>query len=124
MSVKLLTEHHLEFLSLKGGCKGLSESTLVKMPHCWKSHVATHLTLLSCWIFYVLPSFQYLSVTCRYLLAESKTVDPDQLAFQKPASLDLHCFVCFNALIPSQHFFSHIRTNFCLPGLNSVQSSG
>ena len=24
MSVKLLTEHHLRFLSLKGGCKGLS----------------------------------------------------------------------------------------------------
>ena len=36
MGVKLLTEHHLEFLSLKGGCKGLSESTHVKMPHCWK----------------------------------------------------------------------------------------
>ena len=36
MSVKLLTEHHLEFLSLKGGCTGSSESTLVKMPHCWK----------------------------------------------------------------------------------------
>ena len=30
MSVKLLTEHHLEFLSLKGGCKGSWESTLVK----------------------------------------------------------------------------------------------
>ena len=43
MSVKLLTEHHLEFLSLKGGCIGSSESTLVKMPHCWKSHVAAHL---------------------------------------------------------------------------------
>ena len=28
MTVKLLTEHHLEFLSLKGGCTGLSESTL------------------------------------------------------------------------------------------------
>ena len=42
MIVKLLTEHHLEFLSLKGGCTGLSESTLVKMPHCWKSHVAAH----------------------------------------------------------------------------------
>ena len=27
MIVKLLTEHHLEFLSLKGGCRGLSEST-------------------------------------------------------------------------------------------------
>ena len=33
MSVKLLTEHHLEFLSLNGGCTGLSESTLVKTPH-------------------------------------------------------------------------------------------
>ena len=43
MSVKLLTEHHLEFLSLKGGCTCLSESTLVKMPHCWKSHVMGHL---------------------------------------------------------------------------------
>ena len=39
MIVKLLAEHHLEFLSLKGGCIGPSESTLVKMPHCWKSHV-------------------------------------------------------------------------------------
>ena len=37
MNVKLLTEHHLEFLSLKGGCTGSSESTLVKMPNCWKS---------------------------------------------------------------------------------------
>ena len=32
MSVKLLTEHHLEFLSLKGGCTGSLESTLVKIP--------------------------------------------------------------------------------------------
>ena len=39
MSVKLLTEHHLEFLSLRGSCTGSSESTLFKMPHCWKSHV-------------------------------------------------------------------------------------
>ena len=31
MSVKLLTEHRLEFVSLKGGS---SESTLVRMPHC------------------------------------------------------------------------------------------
>ena len=29
MGVKLLTEHHLEFLSLKVGCSGSSESTLV-----------------------------------------------------------------------------------------------
>ena len=38
MSVKLLTEHHLDLLSLNGGCTGSSESTLVKIPHCWKSH--------------------------------------------------------------------------------------
>ena len=31
MIVKLLTEHHLEFLTLNGGCRGSSESTLVKM---------------------------------------------------------------------------------------------
>ena len=39
MSVKVQTEHHLEFLSLKGGCTGSFESTLVKLPHCWISHV-------------------------------------------------------------------------------------
>ena len=39
MTVKLLTEQHLEFLSLKAGDTGLSESSLVKMPHGWKSHV-------------------------------------------------------------------------------------
>ena len=33
MSAKLLTEHHLEFLNLTGGCTGSSESILVKMPH-------------------------------------------------------------------------------------------
>ena len=42
MSVKILTEHHLELLSLKGGCTGWPEATLVKMPHCWKSHVVAH----------------------------------------------------------------------------------
>ena len=30
MIVKLLTEHHLEFLSLSGGCRGSSESTVSK----------------------------------------------------------------------------------------------
>ena len=46
MTVKLLTEHHLEFLCLKGGCTGWSESTLVKMPHCWKSHVTAQLPII------------------------------------------------------------------------------
>ena len=45
MSLKLLTEHDLEFLNLKGCYIGFSESTLVKMPHCWKSHVAAHMNV-------------------------------------------------------------------------------
>ena len=43
MIVKLLIEHHLECLSLKGGCRGSCESTHVKMPHCWKSHALAHI---------------------------------------------------------------------------------
>ena len=43
MSVKLLTEHHLEFLSLKGGCTCSSESTFVKMQHC---NVGNHMSWL------------------------------------------------------------------------------
>ena len=43
ISFKLLTEHYLGFLSVKGGCTGASESTLIKMPYCWKSHVTAHL---------------------------------------------------------------------------------
>ena len=31
MTVKLLTKHHLEFLTLKGGCTDSSESTLLKV---------------------------------------------------------------------------------------------
>ena len=47
MIVKLLTEHHLEFLSLKGGCRGSSESTLVKMSNSWKSHALAHIIILT-----------------------------------------------------------------------------
>ena len=43
MTVELLTEHCLEFLSLKGGCTGSSESTLVKMSNCWESRAAAHM---------------------------------------------------------------------------------
>ena len=48
MSVKLLTEHLLEVVSFKEGCTGSSESTLIKMPHCWKSHALAHLVLIAC----------------------------------------------------------------------------
>ena len=43
MTVQLLTEHHLEFQSLKGGCTGLSEL------HLSKSHiVGNHMSRLKC----------------------------------------------------------------------------
>ena len=45
MIVKLLTEHLLEFLSLKESCRGSSESTLVKMSNCWKSHAAAQISM-------------------------------------------------------------------------------
>ena len=38
LTVKLIKQR-LEFQGLTGDCTGSSESTLVKTPHCWKSHV-------------------------------------------------------------------------------------
>ena len=32
---------------LLGGCTGSPESTFVKMPHCWKSHVAAHIVIIA-----------------------------------------------------------------------------
>ena len=43
MIVKLLTDKYLEILSLKGGCRGSSESPHVKMPHWRKFHALAHI---------------------------------------------------------------------------------
>ena len=48
MSVKLLTEHHLGFLSLKGGCTGSSELTLGKY-HIVGNHMPR---LIWSWMFF------------------------------------------------------------------------
>ena len=72
MTVKLLTEHHLGFPNLKGSCTGSSESTLVKMPHCWKSHVRANLflpTLPFQWhpyLFIYFYQFNYLFISFFY----------------------------------------------------------
>ena len=47
LSVKLLIEHHLEPLNLKGGYIGSSEYILVKMPHCWESCVTAQFLFYS-----------------------------------------------------------------------------
>ena len=41
-----MTEHTMEFLSLKGGYTDSSESIHVKMPHYWKSHVTAQIVLV------------------------------------------------------------------------------
>ena len=46
MIVKLLNKRHLEFLSITGGFRGPSESTLVKMSNCWKSRALAHIFCL------------------------------------------------------------------------------
>ena len=81
MIYKLLTEHQLEFLSLKGGCTGSSESTLVKMPYCWKSHAAAHINPRPCharyFIYYTPPQ-----LICRILVVNR---------VENSVDLDLHC---------------------------------
>ena len=68
MTVKLLIEHHLEFLSLKGGSKGSSESTLVKMPHCWKSRVTAHMCVKLLSIVIISEHQQYFGSLIRWSL--------------------------------------------------------
>ena len=48
MDIKQLTEQYLEFLNLNTGYAGSSESSLVKIAHCWKSHVTAHM----CFVLY------------------------------------------------------------------------
>ena len=70
MIVKLLTEHHLEFLSLKRGCRGSSESTDVKMPYCWKSHATAHYKRGVSMIHYI-PLIQVVVQSMESCLSES-----------------------------------------------------
>ena len=62
MSVKLLTKQHLVIPSLQGGCRGSYESTLVIIPHCWKSHVMAHIksTILHVYLVCEMMKFEVL----------------------------------------------------------------
>ena len=86
MSVKLLTEHHLEFLILKGGCTGSSESILVKIPLCLKSHDAAHMKTF--------PADRYLAYFGMFCL----TFKPAITFFLKMLSAFLVCCIHSNAL--------------------------
>ena len=84
MSVHLLTQQNLKFLSLKGGCTGSSESIHVKLPHCWKSHVAAHYVSLFklCTVLYLLHKHMPNSNTCIKLCTKSR-IKTKKLANQK-----------------------------------------
>ena len=75
MIVKLLTEHRLEFLSLIGRCRGSSESTHVKMPHCWKSHAIAQ-------IFKLHDSISYQNI-CSWCLEDTYYLDGQKLTTRK-----------------------------------------
>ena len=75
MTLKLLSQHYLEFLSLKGGFRDSSRSTLVKIPHCWKSRVTAQ---FSC-VFVSLPVVPYanlgsMNVICWSLVLPYKSL--------------------------------------------------
>ena len=69
MSVKLLAEHHLRFLSLKEAASS-SESRLVKMPRCWKSHVTAQLLLT----FFIDPLLGFTDLLTSDLLPSSTII--------------------------------------------------
>ena len=59
MSVKLLNEHLLEFLSLTGCFTGSFESTLVKIPHCWKLHAVAQMLNAIISVFFYAHLYMY-----------------------------------------------------------------
>ena len=96
MDFKLLTEQHLQFLSLKGGCTGSSESTLVKMPHCWKFHVTAN--------------FKNTKQTTRkqeYIKQSSPVADPEGVHSTPPPPHTHHPFfnILWKKLVPNYFIF-------------------
>ena len=119
MTVKLLTEYHLEFLSLTGDCTGSYEATLVEIPHCWKSHVPAHSLLLFYadtakirirqdgspgWLMSLLNAY----VTPKTLLR------PGGIVFARRTSLKLFLWVCQWGLSVTTIFYLtvHLGTHY------------
>ena len=79
MTVKLAIEYHLEFLSIKGVYTGSFESTLVKMPLCWKSHVMAHMYFfIRLSIFYILHPVKlyiYINKTNQSIASQPLSID-------------------------------------------------
>ena len=112
MSVKLLTEPQLECLSLKGGCRGSSKSTLVKMSNCWKSHAAAQF-ILSGFRPYLNHPLDY---SVHFLLCWSPLVNVVALTPVWPyvyssrglcESVASHCLMICRDTVPRQSTYCH-----------------
>ena len=82
MNVQLLTEHHLMFLSLTGDCTGSSEFTLVKIPHCWKSHVAAYLYIS--FVFQYAPTASFLKFALGVVTAQRMVTTQGMVTTPQP----------------------------------------
>ena len=96
MNIKLVTEHHLDFLSVKGCCTGSSESTLVKMPHCWKSHVMAHICNL------LIHCYQYMK---KSISLSSRDITMQTLVFNH-SLISLQNILTFGHASNKWYFFS------------------
>ena len=104
MIVKLLTEHHLEFLSLKGGCTGWSESTLVKMPHCWKSHVTAQLSCSS--VISPIVAFIFDSLSHEHMAITFSSGFMKSIIHCDPASLACVCHKCSGSILIARNHYT------------------
>ena len=103
MNIKLLTKHHLEFLSLKGGCTDSPETKLVKMPHCWKItcyasfkfSIAVYLVCYQCEHLPGANSFSSISGTSSPFFSKSIRTWVENLAFTWGGNLDFLGFFGF-----------------------------
>ena len=59
MTLKLLAEHHLEFLSLKGGCTGSSESHMSKCHNVGNHMSRLKFRQLDPWKLYYCKTFHF-----------------------------------------------------------------
>ena len=62
-------------MSLKGGYRSSSESTHVKMPNCWKSHIAAYIILyrvLITWVLIRLSRYKGWSVPLLFCMQKNQ----------------------------------------------------
>ena len=98
------------FLSITGGCTGSSESTLVKMPHCWKSNVVAHLS----WGFIIFfktkgQNLQHRSTVLQEDLSFSITIIFHDFLYKKEFNSLFWFQICYELKKCMLHFCSHFQ---------------